>query len=421
MCKEIEKRVGLIVSYSEKQMIHNPASHLESTKKVNKKLTVFDTEKDLANFMAGNLLESLKQMIRIMVNTIVREEMDKFRQEVDDKIYFNGNYYRQMMSTLGKVDQVPIPRFRSNSSGFVPQSLAVFDSEQEHFVKLIEQMHLMGISQRKISALAKGCFGITFSKNRVGKVYAEFARQESMNINSQPITDDFEYLYFDGVYVKSKGYGYEENKAVLLCVLGVKPDGGRKIIGFSFARAEDYESWLELIDNLKNRGLKTEAVKLAVTDGGQGLKSALSFCFPNLPTQLCIVHKTRNVLTKTKHQNKKELGADLKIVFNQKTKDLAVAQAKIFCKKWYLREPTAVEIFRRNFEDCLTYFQFPEDKWRQIRTTNILERTFRELRRRIKVFDNSFNSQDSTENYANTIFSNLNQTYPAYQFLHTKA
>jgi putative transposase len=400
-------------------MIQNAASHLEFSKKVNKKLPIFDNEKELANFMANNFLESLKQMIRSTVNIIVREEMDKFRQEVDDKIYFNGSYSRQMMSTLGKIDNVPVPRFRQKQTDFTPQSLSVFDSQQERFVKLIEQMHLMGISQRKISQLAKDCFGITFSKNRVGKVYAEFARQESVNINSQPITDNFEYLYFDGVYVKSKGYGYEDNKAVLLCVLGVKADGLRKIIGFTFARAEDYESWLELIDNLKGRGLKTETIKLAITDGGTGLKSALRFSFPNLPTQLCIVHKSRNVITKTKFKNKRELANDLKAVFNQETKEQSQLQAKIFCKKWYLIEPTAVEIFRKGFDDCLTYFQFPKDQWHQVRTTNILEREFRELRRRIKVFDNSFNSQSSTENYANTIFTNLNQTYPAYQFLHT--
>lgn len=91
-------------------MIPSPASRLESTtKKVGRKLSVFDNDKDLANFMAGNLLESLKQMIRLIVNTIVREEMDKFRSEIDDKIYFNGSYNRQMISTLGKVDNVPVP------------------------------------------------------------------------------------------------------------------------------------------------------------------------------------------------------------------------------------------------------------------------------------------------------------------------
>lgn len=403
-------------------MNHNSAQQEFTTthKKVNKKLPIFDNDKELQSFMASNFLESLKQMIRSTVNIIVREEMEKFRSEIDDKIYFNGSYHRQMISTLGKVGGVPIPRFRNNYNGFTPNSLSIFNSEQERFINLIEQMHLRGISQRKISQLAKDCFGITFSKNRVGKVYAEFAKQEEMNINSQPITDNFEYLYLDGVYVKSKGYGYEDNKAVLLCVLGVRADSSRKIIGFSFARAEDYESWLELIDNLKDRRLSDKNLKLAITDGGVGLKSALRFSFPSLLTQLCIVHKCRNVITKTRFKNKKELALDLKTIFNQETKENATNQAKIFCKKWYQAEPIAVESLRRNFEDCLTYFQFPKNKWHQIRTNNTLEREFREVRRRIKVFDNIFNNQKSTENYANTIFSNLNQTYPAYQFLHTK-
>ena len=403
-------------------MNHNSACQEFTTppKKVAKKLPVFDNDKELQAFMAGNLLESLKQMIRSTVNIIIREEMDKFRSEVDDKFYFNGSYNRQMISTLGKVDNVPIPRFRNNSNGFVPNSLSVFDSEQERFVNLIEQMHLADISQRKISRLAKECFGVTFSKNRVGKVYAQFAKQEESHINSQTLDDDFEYLFMDGVYVKTKGYGWEDNKAVLLCVLGVKSNGNRKVIGFSFARAEDYESWLQLIDNLKSRGLTGKNLKMAVTDGDLGLKSAMRFSFPNLPTQLCLVHKCRNVISKTRHKNKRLLADDLKAVFNQKSKDEAESQAKSFCKKWYQMEPSAVETLRHNFHDCLTFFEFPKDSWHQIRTTNILEREFRELRRRIKVFDNSFNSKQSTENYANTIFSHLNQAYPAYQFLHTK-
>ncbi|HRY74621.1 MAG TPA: IS256 family transposase [Candidatus Dojkabacteria bacterium] len=389
-------------------------------KKVVNKLPVFDNDRQLESFMSSNFLESLKQMIRITVNTIVRQEMDKFRSEMDDKIYFNGNYNRQMLSTMGKIDNVPIPRFRQ-SNGFSPSSLSVFDSEQDKFMKLVEQMHLNGISQRKISKLAKDCFGITLSKNRVGKVYVDFAKKEEMNINSQKLDDNFDYLILDGVYVKTKGYGWDNNKAVLLCALGIRPDGKRQIIGFSFARAEDYESWLELVDNIQGRGLVGKTLKLIIADGHKAIKSVARFCFKTIPFQSCVSHKCRNVLIKTKHKNKQAMADDLKKVFNQNTREEAIVQAKSLCKKWYQIEPTAVEVFRSNLLTCFTYYQFPKDSWTKIRTSNALEREFRELRRRIKVFDNCFNHQQSTENYANTIFSNLNQTYPAYQFLHTKA
>ena len=74
------------------------------------------------------------------------------------------------------------------------------------------------------------------SKNKVGKIHSELAQKEEVNINSQNIDDDYEYLLVDGIWQKTKGYGWENNKAVLLCILGIKPNGERKIIGFKFAR-----------------------------------------------------------------------------------------------------------------------------------------------------------------------------------------
>jgi putative transposase len=394
--------------------------NIGNNKFINLKLPVFNDGKELQKFLETNFTESLKQFIRSIIKMTIKEEMDQFRSEIDEKIQFNGNYYRNMMSTMGKIDNIPIPRFRQSGLDFTPKSISVFDNEQDKFVQLVEQMHLNGISQRKISRIAKDCFGLTFSKNRVGKVYAEFAKQEEININSQKLDDNFEYLLLDGVYVKTKGYGWEKNKAVLLCLLGIRPNGERKIIGFSFSRSEDYESWLEIIDSVKDRGLVGKNLKLIISDDCGAIKSAVKFSFQNIPLQLCITHKLRNTISKVKHKNKKQVADDLKPVFTQETKEDAEKQAKIFCKKWYLLEPKAVETFRNNIDYCFTYYQFPKEIWHKIRTSNAIEREFRELRRRIKVFDNSFNSISSTENYANTIFTNLNQNYPySNQKLHT--
>jgi len=88
-------------------------------------------------------------------------------------------------------------------------------------------------------------------------------------------------------------------------------------------------------------------------------------------------------------------------------------RAKEFVKKWYVTEEKAMNSFKFNIEDCFTYLQFPKEIWSKIRTSNILEREFREVRRRTKVFDDSFNDQESCERYANTAFTNLNKYYPA--------
>lgn len=387
-----------------------------------KRLNVFDGEKDLQKFLEVNFTESLKQMIKVIVKTMVKQEMESFRKQFEEKIYFNGSYGRNMLSSFGRIENIPIPRFRSSTAGMDLKTLGVFDQEKGKFMQVIQQMHLLGISQRKIRYLAQSCFGINLSANRVGVIYRELAEKEEVNINNQVLDDNFEYLLLDGIWEKTKGYGWDDNKSVLLCALGIRPDGKRKIIGFSLARSEDTTAWRKLLGNLKKRGLNGKSLRLAITDDNGAIKKALGLFFPGLPVQNCIVHKMRNVLKRTKHKNKPAIGEDLKTIFASRTKKEAMDKAKAVVKKWYMSEPKAMEALRFNIEYCFTYLAFPKILWTKLRTTNLLEREFRELRRRMKVFDNTFQNDESAQRYANTIVNYLNQNYPFSKGgLHTNA
>lgn len=239
-------------------------------------------------------------------------------------------------------------------------------------------------------------------------------------MNTKPLGDDYQYLLLDGLWSKAKGYGFESNKAVLLCALGIKPNGKREIVGFAIARAEDYESWHTFLLSLKERGLVGKTLHLIITDGADSLKAAADQLYPKVPQQLCIIHKMRNVLGKTSFKNKQAVAADLKATYAMKSKPEFLVAAKVLCKRWYLSEPKAVASFKDNLLDTATYFNFPEACWKQIRTNNILEREFREVRRRIKVFDSSFTDTNSMGRYADTIINYLNENYPAaQQSLHT--
>ena len=380
-----------------------------------KKYPVFNSEKELADFMLNNLADSLKQSIKLTVTIMVKQEMENLREEVKEHLSFNGYYGRNMLSTLGKIEGIQIPRWRESfGTSQNLNSLSVFDSQKQQFEQLVAEMHRLGVSDRKVDQLCKAVFGTSVNKNRVSRIHKELAEQESLQINSLPITDEFEYVLWDGIWVKAKTFGLKSsNKCVLLCALGVKADGTRKIIGFAPADNESYESWHELILNIKQRGLKADGLKLNITDDCGGLQSALEHLLPNVPVQGCIVHKMRNVLIKTKHKNKEAVGADLSNLYSAETKDEALSRFKAFAKRWYVAEPAAVESLRFNFERTLTYYDFPKELWRKIRTNNILEREFREVRRRIKVFDSSFNSTESLNRYSNSIFNYLNNYYPA--------
>lgn len=386
-----------------------------------KNLPLFNSDKELSQYLEQNLTETLKQAIRVTVKLMIKEEMSQLRDEVAQKLSFNGSYDRHMLSPMGKIANIPVPRFRELPHEQLNlHSTSVFEQEKDRLYQLIAEMHRMGVSHRKVRYLAKTCFGITLSANKSSEIHRDLAEQESLQINQQPLTDEFEYLVVDGVWVTCKAFGLRErNTASLLCALGIRADGSRKVIGFTVAFAEDTDNWTEFITQLKQRGVTGKKLKLIMCDDNGGLANAIAHIYPHIPKQLCITHKMRNVLSATSHKHKQVMADDLKYVYQSTTKDEAMQRVETIGKKWYVKEEAAVKSLAFNFELTLTYLNFPQDQWSKLRTTNMLEREFREVRRRIKVFDHSFNDTKSVTNYANSLFDYLNTNYPSR--LHTKA
>jgi putative transposase len=386
-----------------------------------KNLPLFNSDKDLSQYLEQNLTETLKQAIRITVKMMVKEEMTQLRDELDQKLSFNGSYDRNMLSPMGKISNIPIPRFRELPHEQLNlHSTTIFEQEKDRLYQLIAEMHRVGVSHRKVKYLAKTCFGIKLSANKSSEIHRDLAEQESLNINQQALTDEFEYLLLDGVWVTCKTFGLQNtNKTSLLCALGIKADGTRTVIGFTIAYAEDTDSWTAFVTQLKQRGITGKQLKLIICDDNGGLANAIAQIYPTIPKQICITHKMRNVMSKTSHKHKQLMADDLKIVYQATTKAEAMQRIEVFAKNWYVKEEKAVKSLAFNFEYTLTYLNFPQEQWSKLRTTNILEREFREVRCRIKVFDHSFNDSKSLTNYANSIFNYLNNNYPSR--LHTKA
>lgn len=326
------------------------------------KAPIFNSDKELSDFLLNNLTDSLKQSIKVTVSIMIKAEMENLRKEVKEHLQFNGYYDRHMTSTLGRIEGIQIPRWRQQAPTEQNlKSLSVFDQQKQQFEDLVAEMHRLGVSTRKVDQICRTVFGVKVNKDRVGLIHKELAEQESLQINSQPITEQFEYILWDGIWVKAKSFGLKaNNKTVLLCALGITAEGKRKVIGFVPADNEGYEAWHSLILSLKQRGLKADGLKLNITDDGSGLQSALEHLFPNIPVQGCIVHKMRNVLVNTKHKNKEMVGQQLSAVYQAESREQATERFKDFCKQWYIAEPRAVESFRFHFEKTLTYYDFPK-------------------------------------------------------------
>jgi len=198
---------------------------------------------------------------------------------------------------------------------------------------------------------------------------------------SKPLLDEYEYLYFDAIWVHVKEMGIK-NRPILVA-LGIKSDGSKHILTFKLARSESEAEWLGLINDLYRRGLKGINLSLIISDNCPGLKSAIGYVYPYTALQLCTVHKLRNILSKiqNKTQNRKQVMKQACKIFKSKTKQEATTRYNKFIKNWMAKEPGVAKTMKRNIEYYFTYFNFPADKRKTLKSTNPLERINRELRK----------------------------------------
>lgn len=380
----------------------------------------FNSQKELSGYLLGALGDNLKQAIKVTVELMLKAEMTELRREFEqklrerEKLYFNGYYGRHLLSPVGHIQNIAIPRFRGGNEEYEIEGLKLFEAEAERFYQLIFEMHQRGVSQEKIREICAVFFKKRISKGKISKVYRELIEKEEFQINEQSLDDEFKYLYIDGIWNKVFTFRLdgESNKMVMLCLLGVRGDGSRKMLGFELAKAEDYESWVKVLSSVKKRGLYGKNLKLVVADGAEGALKALDEIYPQVKVQLCISHKSRNVLSKCPYKHKKQMAEDLKEIYKSDSLEQAIDRCKAFERKWMVSAEKSVNSLKHRFDLYFTYFHFPKILWSSIRTTNLLEREFREVRRRTKVFDNHFKSPKSAENYYNGILTYLNNHYP---------
>jgi putative transposase len=373
------------------------------------------SQKELNDFLLHSLNANLTQAIKSTVSIMVKAEMRILREDLgqEKQTSFNGYYGRNLVSPVGKIEGIPIPRFRGGNDNLELQSMNVFADEQERFFGVVQQMHLVGISQRKINRFCKNIFGKAVAPQTTKVVFEEMLEQEAFQVNKVSLIEKPQtFLFLDGIWqtVKSNRTG-EASKRVVLMALGMNEQGEKQILGFHLAFAEDEKSWKEFIESLQKRGLNTSTTKLVIADDGKGLQAALERIAPQTPLQICITHKYRNVLTHTPRNHKAAMGGDLQQLTKTRSKEEFITHAKDMEKRWLLVAPDAVKSLTSRIDLVTAYFSFPEHLWSRIRTTNILERTLREVRSRTAVMQHQFTSPESAVKYHQAIVGNLNQTY----------
>jgi putative transposase len=171
----------------------------------------------------------------------------------------------------------------------------------------------------------------------------------------------------------------------VLVALGLREDGKKEVIDFRLARGESAIEWERFLDDLYKRGLTGEDLQLICVDGGKGLLAALPIVYDKIPVQRCWAHKIRNVLNKVRKADQPSVKAALHAVMNAEDARKARSAARRFAERWGEAYPAALACLRDDLDELLTCFRYKTlDDRKAVRTTNAIERRFREVRRRTR-------------------------------------
>jgi putative transposase len=292
----------------------------------------------------------------------------------------NGCYTRWLLTELGAIE-LHVPRTRTFGALRVVRAYARRAKDVD---RMILACFLLGLSTRKVAIALLPILGRPVSPATVSAV----ARQLDAAVaafHRRPLKDVYRVLVLDGVVLKRKTGAGALARPVLVA-LGLRPDGKKEVIDFRLASAESAAQWEQFLGDLIRRGLTGERLEMLCMDGGSGLLAALPTAFPTIPVQRCWAHKIRNVLSKVrKPDDQAAIKAGLHRIMNATTLPAAWSAARRCADRWEDLYPKAVACLRADLADLLTCFRYPTVEERKtVRTTNAIERRFREIRRRTR-------------------------------------
>jgi putative transposase len=307
-----------------------------------------------------------------------REEYERTEGETNHR---NGDYPRKFcIKGIGEVD-VQVPRDRKGQ--YLCLILPWGKQYEGRIAEDLSLMYLTGISTRTLSMLSRRLIGRRISHGEISKVNVDLAEAIEKWRNRDLSGEKIKYLFVDGVIFKMRVGDAVENVPVLVAI-GVTEDGIKIVLGMQSGDKESAANWREFFRDLKSRELKGSGVRLGVMDGLSGLEKVFKEEFPRAKVQRCQVHVARNVISKVPRKLKKEVADDLRSIFYASTKEKADTFYKAFKDKWSKEIPSAVKSLEQSIGSCLSFFQFPEEEWTSLRTSNIVERLNKEFKRRTR-------------------------------------
>lgn len=351
------------------------------------------SEKEVLQVLTGDRDEAIKFLLERILNEVMKaeseEQLGAARHERTDERqdYRNGTRERELNTRIGKLT-LQVPRHRNE-----PFHTMVFENYQRSEASLIAtmvQMVIAGVSTRKVEKVVETLCGTSFSKSTVSELCKRLDSEiRSFNDRSLEMAQ-YPFLMVDATYFKVREDHRIKSKAFLVA-LGFRSDGYREVIGFDVFDTEENYSWITFFSKLKRRGLN--GVKMVISDAHKSIRKAIADTFPQAAWQRCQVHLERNILDVTPIKYKEGLKVELRNMFNATSASAAEQIKNSIVADYQDVAKSAMEILETGFWDTMTVMSIKHLDLRiPLRTSNILERLNRELKRRsdvIQIFPNA--------------------------------
>jgi putative transposase len=328
----------------------------------------------------------VRQGVKAVLEEVLEEEMSEHLEAGYRELTptrrgeRNGHYQRNLLTPAGKIERLEVPRDREGE--FVTEVFECYKRMTGDVEEAVLEMYLSGISVRKIAGVTEALSRVKVGKDAVSRIASRLEEQQN-EWRERPLEDkEYPYLYLDATYLKVRWGARVTTMALLVCV-GVDEEGFREVLAVEVAGKEKGAAYASLLRGLIDRGLR--GVRLVVSDDHEGIKAAVAGELPGVEWQRCVVHFERNVLSHVPASEMKEVAEDIKAVFKVRRQKTARALAEEFVELYRKRFPKAVALFEAGIEDALTYLSFPGSHHVRIRTTNMLEHLFKEVKRRTRV------------------------------------
>ncbi|MGD6877722.1 IS256 family transposase [Bacillus infantis] len=331
----------------------------------------------------ANILKlSMQDLLKEKAENILREEIKNVleNEPVGEENSRNGYYSRTLDTIYGRIEDLAVPRDRKGD--FTTQMFEPYQRRMVAVDELVVQLYQHGVGVRQVGLIMKSLLGEQYSPGTISNITSA-VMEDVIEWQNRPLKKRYCALFLDALFVKVRRDTV--GKEAVYIVLGITPEGHREILGFYVGGVESSNGWQEILLDLRKRGV--QEVLVGVFDGLPGLEEAFKSIFPKADVQRCVVHKVRSTMNKARKKDQAELSLDLKRVYTSSTFEEADKVLKELKEKWKKTYSRELASWEEDLPVLLTFLHYPEEIQMYIYTTNLIERTNKEVRKRLKTMN----------------------------------